>query len=138
MGKRVRTLGLGFTPSIVMPQSARLVTDISTTLRHYLHAWNAPTVDERAQALRQALTPDIVYIDPHAGELQGIEAVRTLVEQFRSKFDYPLEATGHLDVHHQLFRLPWRLGDLRRECSPTGRLWANLMRQARFCGCGCF
>ncbi|MEO1590344.1 MAG: nuclear transport factor 2 family protein [Cyanobacteria bacterium J06632_22] len=105
-----------------MSRSAQLVTDISTTLRHYLHAWNAPTADERAAALRQALTPEVIYIDPHAGERYGIDAVHAVIEQFRSKSDYLLEATGHLDVHHQLFRLPWRLGDLDRGVLSHGTL----------------
>ncbi len=122
-----------------MSRSAQLVTDISTTLHSYLHAWNAPSAEERAASLRQALTTDVIYIDPHAGELQGVEAVQALIEQFRSKFNYPLEATGHLDVHHRLFRLPWRLGDLDKgvlshgtlvgEFDTTGkilRLWAFL------------
>ncbi|MEM6351972.1 MAG: nuclear transport factor 2 family protein [Cyanobacteria bacterium P01_D01_bin.14] len=94
-----------------MSRSTQLVTDISTTLQRYLHAWNATTPEARATALAQSLTPEVIYVDPHAGELQGIDAVQSLIEQFHAKFNHPLEATGHLDVHHHLFRLPWRLGD---------------------------
>ncbi|NEP17921.1 MAG: hypothetical protein F6J97_13620 [Leptolyngbya sp. SIO4C1] len=96
-----------------MTNRAQQAATITETLHHYFHAWNSATADERAAELAQSFEDTGVYIDPHAGELQGLAAVQQLIEQFRSKYDYPLEAMGHLDLHHRLFRLPWRLGDKR-------------------------
>jgi hypothetical protein len=90
-----------------------IAPDRTTVIHHYFHAWNASNPQERQNALNQSFAADATYVDPHAGSLQGINALQTLIEQFRAKFSHPLEATGHVDIHHHIFRLPWRLGDAR-------------------------
>lgn len=88
---------------------ASLMTD---TIHHYFHAWNSATAAEREHELTESFAAEGVYIDPHVGELQGLSAMQKLIEEFRSKYSHPIEAMGHLDMHHSLFRLPWRIGDI--------------------------
>ncbi|MEM9906868.1 MAG: hypothetical protein AAF921_17760 [Cyanobacteria bacterium P01_D01_bin.44] len=88
---------------------ASLMTD---TIHHYLHAWNSATTVERESELAKSFATDGVYIDPHAGELSGLAAMQGLIEEFRTKYTHPIEAMGHLDMHHSLFRLSWRIGDM--------------------------
>lgn len=91
-------------------KQAKTITD---TIHHYLHAWNSATATERQQELAESFSEAGVYIDPHAGELQGLAAMQGLIEEFRAKYTHPIEAMGHLDMHHSLFRLPWRIGDMK-------------------------
>lgn len=86
---------------------------MTDTIHHYLHAWNSATVVERESELAKSFATDGVYIDPHAGELRGLAAMQGLIEEFRTKYTHPIEAMGHLDMHHGLFRLPWRIGDMK-------------------------
>jgi hypothetical protein len=101
-------------PTLIAP-------DLTTTIHDYVHAWNASNTQDRSQALFQSFASDGTYIDPHAGVLQGRDAMQHLIDQFRTKFAHPMEATGHIDFHHNIFRLPWRLGD-----STTGILSQGL------------
>ncbi|MFK8184941.1 MAG: hypothetical protein AB8B99_16340 [Phormidesmis sp.] len=56
------------------------------------------------------MTPDAIYIDPHApSPIKGIESMQKLIETFRSRFDHRLIAEGDIDQHHHVFRLRWRL-----------------------------
>lgn len=79
-------------------------------IESYLAAWNARTSEERTALLQSCLTPDVIYIDPHAPEpIEGIESMQELIEAFRSRFDHRLIAEGRIDEHHSVFRLRWRL-----------------------------
>jgi hypothetical protein len=35
--------------------------------------------------------------------------MQSLIEQFRTRFDHRLEPEGDIDMHHNVFRLQWRL-----------------------------
>jgi hypothetical protein len=35
--------------------------------------------------------------------------LRDKIEKFRSRFDHKLEPEGQIDMHHNVFRLQWRL-----------------------------
>jgi hypothetical protein len=80
------------------------------SIQNHLAAWNSPTADERQSLLQTCMTNDAVYIDPHAPDpVQGIDGMQALIEKFRSRFDHQLEPEGPVDMHHNVFRLHWRL-----------------------------
>jgi hypothetical protein len=88
-------------------------------IQDYLAAWNAQTADERKSLLQGCMVANTIYIDPHAPEpVQGIDGMQALIEKFRSRFDHKLEPEGQVDMHHNVFRLHWRLqrdnGDILR------------------------
>jgi hypothetical protein len=79
-------------------------------IQDYLAAWNAQTADERKSLLQGCMVANAIYIDPHAPEpVQGIDGMQALIEKFRSRFDHKLEPEGQVDLHHNVFRLHWRL-----------------------------
>jgi hypothetical protein len=79
-------------------------------IQDYLAAWNTQTAAERKSLLQSCVTNNIVYIDPHAPDpVRGIDGMQTLIEKFRSRFDHKLEPEGLVDMHHNVFRLHWRL-----------------------------
>lgn len=80
------------------------------SIENYLAAWNAATPDERHNLLVSCMAENVVYLDPHVPEpIQGIEGMQALIERFRGRFDHKLEPEGTIDIHHQVFRLRWRL-----------------------------
>jgi hypothetical protein len=80
------------------------------SVQNYLAAWNVQNSEERASLLRNCMTDNAVYIDPHAPKpVHGIDGMQALIEQFRSRFDHKLEPEGQIDTHHNVFRLRWRL-----------------------------
>jgi SnoaL-like domain len=80
------------------------------SIQNYLAAWNSQTADERKSLIQSCMTDDAIYIDPHAPDpVQGIDGMQALIEQFRSRFDHQLEPEGPVDMHHNVFRLRWRL-----------------------------
>jgi hypothetical protein len=80
------------------------------SVQDYLAAWNAQTSDKREILLKNCMTDDAIYIDPHAPEpVQGIDGMQSLIEKFRARFDHKLESEGQIDTHHNVFRLRWRL-----------------------------
>jgi hypothetical protein len=80
------------------------------SIQDYLAAWNAQTATERQSLLQSCMTDNAIYIDPHAPEpVQGIDGMQALIEKFRSRFDHKLEPAGQVDLHHNVFRLHWRL-----------------------------
>ncbi len=80
------------------------------SIQDYLAAWNAQTATERSMLLQSCMTDDAVYIDPHAPDpVRGVDGMQALIEKFRSRFDHKLEPEGQVDMHHNVFRLPWRL-----------------------------
>jgi ketosteroid isomerase-like protein len=79
-------------------------------IQDYLAAWNSQTSAERKSLLQSCMTDNAIYIDPHAPEpVQGIDEMQALIEKFRSRFDHKLETEGQVDMHHNVFRLRWRL-----------------------------
>jgi hypothetical protein len=79
-------------------------------IQDYLAAWNAQTSAERQSLLQSCMTDNVIYIDPHAPELvRGVDGMQALIEKFRSRFDHKLESEGQIDMHHNVFRLRWRL-----------------------------
>jgi hypothetical protein len=79
-------------------------------IQDYLAAWNAQTVAERQGLLQSCMTNNAIYIDPHALDpVQGVDGMQALIEKFRSRFDHKLEPEGQVDLHHNVFRLHWRL-----------------------------
>ncbi|WP_299484496.1 hypothetical protein [Acaryochloris sp. IP29b_bin.137] len=80
------------------------------SIQDYLAAWNAKTFNERRSLLQSCMTGKAIYIDPHAPDpVQGIDGMQALIEKFRARFDHELKAEGQIDMHHSVFRLPWRL-----------------------------
>jgi hypothetical protein len=80
------------------------------SIQDYLAAWNAQTAAEREMLLHSCLTDNVIYIDPHAPDrVRGIDGMQALMEGFRSRFDHKLEPKGQIDMHHNVFRLRWRL-----------------------------
>lgn len=80
------------------------------SIQDYLAAWNSQTSAERQSLLQGCMTDNAIYIDPHApGPVHGIEGMRSLMEKFRSLYDHKLESEGAVDMHHNVFRLRWRL-----------------------------
>jgi hypothetical protein len=80
------------------------------SIQDYLAAWNAQTSAERQSLLQSCMTDNAIYIDPHAPDpVQGIDGMQALIEKFRSRFDHKLEPQGQVDLHHNVFRLRWRL-----------------------------
>jgi hypothetical protein len=79
-------------------------------IQDYLAAWNAETSAQRQGLLQSCMTDNAIYIDPHAPEpVRGIDGMQALIEKFRSRFDHRLEPEGQVDMHHNVFRLHWRL-----------------------------
>ncbi|MFM7424270.1 MAG: nuclear transport factor 2 family protein [Elainella sp.] len=79
-------------------------------VKDYLAAWNAADAEARHHHLMSCVTPDVMYLDPHIVEpVYGIEELQALIERFRQRFDHRLEPEAELDIHHQVFRLAWRL-----------------------------
>jgi hypothetical protein len=79
-------------------------------IQDYLAAWNAQTSAERQSLLQSCMTDNAIYLDPHAPEpVQGIDEMQALIEKFRARFDHKLEPEGQVDMHHNVFRLRWRL-----------------------------
>jgi ketosteroid isomerase-like protein len=80
------------------------------SIQDYLAAWNAQTSSERQSLLQSCMTDNAIYIDPHAPDpVQGVDEMQALIEKFRSRFDHKLEPEGQVDLHHNIFRLRWRL-----------------------------
>jgi hypothetical protein len=79
-------------------------------IQDYLAAWNAQTSAERQSLLQICMTDDVIYIDPHAPDpVRGVDGMQALIEKFRLRFDHQLEPEGQVDMHHNIFRLRWRL-----------------------------
>jgi hypothetical protein len=79
-------------------------------IQDYLAAWNSQTSAERQSLLQSCMTDNAIYIDPHAPKpVQGIDEMQALIEKFRARFDHKLEPEGQVDMHHNVFRLRWRL-----------------------------
>lgn len=82
----------------------------SRSIQDYLAAWNTTNSDERRTLLQSCMTDEAIYTDPHAPEpVRGIDGMQALIEQFRARFDHWLEPEGEIDMHHNVFRLQWRL-----------------------------
>ena len=80
------------------------------SVQDYLAAWNTQASDERRSLLQGCMTNNAIYIDPHAPDpVQGIDGMQALIEKFRARFDHRLETEGQIDMHHNVFRLRWRL-----------------------------
>jgi SnoaL-like domain len=80
------------------------------SIQDYLAAWNAQTAAKRQSLLQSCMTDDAIYIDPHAPDpVKGIDGMQALMEKFRALFDHRLEPVGQVDLHHNVFRLYWRL-----------------------------
>jgi hypothetical protein len=80
------------------------------SIQDYLAAWNTTNSDERSRLLQSCMTDKAIYIDPHAPEpVYGIDGMQALIEKFRVRFDHKLEPEGQIDMHHNVFRLHWRL-----------------------------
>jgi hypothetical protein len=79
-------------------------------IEDYLAAWNVQTSAKRQSLLQSCMTDNAMYIDPHAPDpVQGVDGMQALIEKFRSRFDHKLEPEGQVDMHHNVFRLRWRL-----------------------------
>jgi hypothetical protein len=79
-------------------------------IQDYLAAWNSQTSAERKSLLQSCMTDNAIYIGPHAPEpVHGIDEMQALIEKFRARFDHKLEPEGQVDMHHNVFRLRWRL-----------------------------
>jgi ketosteroid isomerase-like protein len=79
-------------------------------IQDYLAAWNAQTSAERQDLLQSCMIDNAIYIDPHVPDpVRGIDEMQALIETFRSRFDHKLESEGQIDMHHNVFRLRWRL-----------------------------
>ncbi len=80
------------------------------SIQNYLAAWNTRDSEERSHLLQSCMTANAIYIDPHAPEpVHGIDGMQALIEKFRDRFDHKLEPEGQIDMHHNVFRLHWRL-----------------------------
>jgi hypothetical protein len=99
----------------------------SRSIQDYLAAWNTTNSDERSRLLQSCMTDKAIYIDPHAPEpVQGIDGMQALIEKFRSRFDHKLEPEGQVDMHHNVFRLHWRLQQDNGEILSRGLMVGDL------------
>ncbi|OZC03968.1 nuclear transport factor 2 family protein [Rubricoccus marinus] len=82
------------------------------SLENYLAAWNATDADDCSARLLAGCAPDVVLLDPNAERpLNGWAAVASHIAYFRERHGHRMEPTGHIDAHHGVCRLPWRLAD---------------------------
>ncbi|AFZ31897.1 hypothetical protein Glo7428_3418 [Gloeocapsa sp. PCC 7428] len=97
------------------------------SIDNYLSAWNATTSNERYSFLINCLATDVIYLDPHIpNPVQGIEEMQALIERFRTLFDHILEPEGDVDMHHNVFRLQWRLQRSNGEILSHGLMIGDL------------
>lgn len=97
------------------------------SIDNYLAAWNTKSSDERRSLLVNCLTNDVIYVDPHIpNPVQGIEELQALIERFRKLFDHILESEGNIDMHHNVFRLQWRLQRSNGEILSRGLMVGDL------------
>jgi hypothetical protein len=96
-------------------------------IQDYLAAWNSQTSAERKSLLQSCMTDNAIYIDPHAPEpVQGIDEMQALIEKFRARFDHKLAPEGQVDMHHNVFRLRWRLQRYSGEILSRGLMVGDL------------
>ena len=83
--------------------------DYPRSFDHMLAAWNELDTGKIRGHLEQALSPEIVFIDPSI-ETRGIGEFEENVRDFRGKFpDARCVRASGIDSHHRLYRYAWEI-----------------------------
>ena len=82
------------------------VTDIVT---QYMAAWNEPEAAARQALLEQCWSDSGVYLDPRTSLTGRDELARHIAAWQAARPGVRLEFMSGIDVHHNVFRVLWRL-----------------------------
>ena len=78
----------------------------------YVSAWNADDSKERRRLLQSSFTEEGKYVDPHVpGPAENIQQMEAVIQTFRSRLPHRLSIIGQPELHHQVFRLKWKMDD---------------------------
>ena len=76
----------------------------------YLAAWNATDPAARRDAVEQAFTPDVSYVDPLA-DVRGTDQLEATIAAVQGQFPgFVFTLLGEVDAHHDVARFRWGLG----------------------------
>jgi hypothetical protein len=84
-------------------------TDVTTTVDHYLAAWNERDPQRRAEWIERAWAPEGRLIDPPlegAGHAGISDAAAAMHEHYAG---HRFERTSGVDAHHDHLRFTWQL-----------------------------
>ena len=86
-------------------------TDITTTVDTYLATWNETDPGKRAELIAASLAADLWYRDPML-EADGLEAYDGMIAAVQAQFPgLVMRRTSPVDVHRDLVRFNWALGE---------------------------
>ncbi len=92
----------------------------TTVIDTYLESWNETDVTKRATLIDAALGADIWYRDPML-EADGREAYDAMIVAVQSQFPgLMMRRTSDVDMHHDLVRFNWALGEPGAEPTISG------------------
>ena len=79
-------------------------------LRLFISSWNESDENNRVKTLKNCLNENFKYVDPHApDELYGITAMNDFITVFKSRISHELLLIAAPEIHHNAFRLKWKL-----------------------------
>ncbi|MBK6615807.1 nuclear transport factor 2 family protein [Ottowia sp.] len=76
----------------------------------YCQGWSDPDADTRARLLREVLTPDATYADPHTPAALPVDALIGHIAAVMARFPgAQVRRTSRVDVHHDAARFHWQV-----------------------------
>ncbi len=85
------------------------MTAIPSSFDLMLAAWNERDLSKVRAMLEQALTPDVVFVDPTI-VTHGIDEFEANVREFRGKYPIAdIRRSTVVDSHHDLHRYGWEI-----------------------------
>jgi hypothetical protein len=78
----------------------------------YFAAWNEPQAEQQRALLERSVTADVELVHPTWGRSQGIDALLTGIDKYRSALpDTAIVLASGLDSHNDVVRYGWDIVD---------------------------